>query len=246
MPSETRSTPISTVLIVVPAFNEESNIAETLSEIAGAGLDADVLVVDDGSQDRTAHVARSCGADVLVLPFNLGVGGAMRTGFVYARRHAYRAVVQVDADGQHDPTEIPKLLTALGDADLVIGSRFDGDDHFDVTRVRRVAMRVLAWAVSGLTGTRLTDTTSGFRASGPAAIDLFAKEYPAEYLGDTIESTVIAARAGLVIAQVPSHLRARRYGEPSQSIIRATLYVGRAVIVLALAAIHRRPTRAAP
>jgi glycosyltransferase involved in cell wall biosynthesis len=241
LPAETRSTTISTVLIVVPAFNEQSNIADTLAEIAEAGLDADVLVVDDGSRDRTAQVARSCGADVLVLPFNLGVGGAMRAGFVYASRHDYRAVIQVDADGQHDPTEIPKLLAGLEDADLVIGSRFESDHHFEVTRVRRVAMRVLAWAVSGLTGTHLTDTTSGFRASGPAAIDLFAREYPAEYLGDTIESTVIAARAGLTIAQVPTHLRARRYGEPSQSILRATLYVGRAVIVLALAAIHRRP-----
>lgn len=236
----TRRTAINDVLIVIPAYNEEANIAETLDEIHASHLDVDLLVVDDGSRDATASVAAARGVPVLRLPFNLGVGGAMRAGFVYAERHGYRAVVQVDADGQHTPSEVPRLVQALDHADLVIGTRFEHEEAFDVSRVRRFAMHALAWAVSALTGTKLTDTTSGFRASGPAAIRLFAREYPAEYLGDTIESTVIAGRAGLRLAQVPAHLRPRRHGVPSQSVLRSVLYVGRAAIVLALAAMHGR------
>lgn len=241
-----RSATITDVLIVIPAYNEEANIAETLAEIAASDLDADALVVDDGSSDGTAAKAAACSVPVLRLPFNLGVGGAMRAGFVYALRHGYRAVVQIDADGQHAPDEVPRLVAALEDADLVIGTRFEGQEGFEVGRMRRFAMRFLAWAVSALTGARLTDTTSGFRASGPAAIELFAREYPAEYLGDTVESTVIAARAGLRIVQVPAHLRPRRHGMPSQSMFRSILYVGRAVIVLALAAMHGRPNGRRP
>lgn len=241
MPPPSRRTTISDVLIVIPAYNEEANIAETLAEIDASALDVDMLVVDDGSHDATASVAAAWGVPVLRLPFNLGVGGAMRAGFVYAERRGYRAVVQVDADGQHPPSEVPRLVQALGDADLVIGTRFEHQEAFEVGRLRRSAMRLLAWAVSALTGTKLTDATSGFRASGPAAITLFAREYPAEYLGDTIESTVIAARAGLRLTQVPAHLRPRRHGVPSQSVLRSVLYVGRAVIVLALAALHGRP-----
>jgi glycosyltransferase involved in cell wall biosynthesis len=228
------------LLIVVPAWNEAGNVGPTVREARATLPDAAVLVVDDGSTDSTAAEAAAAGARVLRLPFNLGVGGAMRTGFRYAVEQGYDVVVQLDADGQHDAREVPRLVAALEDADLVIGARFAGRGDYDAAGLRRFAMRVLARAVSRMTRTSLTDTTSGFRASGPRAVALFAREYPAQYLGDTVESTIIAARSGLAVAQVPVVMRPRRGGNPSQPPWRAALYVGRAVLVLALAAIRSR------
>lgn len=198
------------------------------------------LVVDDGSSDHTAAVAAEAGATVLVLPFNLGVGGAMRAGFRYARAHAFDAVVQVDADGQHDPADIPVLVDALADADIVIGARFAGVGDYDVRGPRRWAMRVLAGVVGRVAGRRLTDVTSGFKAVGPAAIALFARTYPAEYLGDTVEALVIAARSGLRIEQRAIAMHARTAGEPSQGGVRASVYLLRAVMAMVVALIRPR------
>jgi glycosyltransferase involved in cell wall biosynthesis len=227
-------------LIVVPAWNEEDCVADTLHEIRTAMPSADVVVVDDGSTDRTAERARSAGAAVIQLPFNLGVGGAMRAGFRYGVRHGYEAVVQVDADGQHDPREIPSLLSALADADVVIGARFaDRGDTYRVRGPRWWAMVVLARTLSRVARTPLTDTTSGFRASGRAAMELFARYYPVEYLGDTVESLVIAVRSGCRVAQVPVHMRPRRGGMPSHNPAKALIYLLRANLALGLALIRR-------
>ena len=199
-----------------------------------------VLVVDDGSRDATATEAKAAGAAVVSVPFNVGVGGAMRTGFVYAMRQGHDAVVQVDADGQHAPDSVHRLLEALNDADVVIGARFAGEGDYQVRGPRRWAMRVLARALSRLTRTPLTDVTSGFRATGPAALPLFARDYPQEYLGDTVESLVLAHRAGLTIAQVPVAMRPRAGGRPSQSSFRAGIYLLRAMLVLMMAVVRRR------
>ncbi len=189
------------VLIIVPAWNEQDAITGTIREIRSVVPDADLLVIDDGSVDRTAQRAREAGATVCPLPFNLGVGGAMRTGYRYALRHGYDAAVQIDADGQHDPRYLARLLERLdgpGKADIVVGARFaTPDDPYKVRGPRRWAMVLLAWVLSRLAHTRLTDVTSGFRVSNRRAISVFATHYPAEYLGDTVESLVIAARAGL-------------------------------------------------
>jgi len=166
----------------------------------------------------------------------------MRTGFVYALRHGFDAVVQVDADGQHDPEAVAALIEGLRDADIVIGARFAGQGDYRVRGPRRWAMGLLAWSLSRLTGTALTDVTSGFRATGPAALPLFARDYPQEYLGDTVESLVLAHRAGLRIAQVPIAMRPRSGGVPSQSAVRATAYLLRALLVLLLAVVRRPPT----
>jgi glycosyltransferase involved in cell wall biosynthesis len=231
-------------LIVMPAYNEEQAVAgvvrEVLSTLPGVGC----LVVDDGSADSTALRAIQAGATVASLPFNLGVGGAMRLGFKYALEHGYDNVVQIDSDGQHDPRSVPAMLAALRDADLVIGARFAGEGEYVVRGPRRWAMRLLASILSRTARTRLTDTTSGLKASGPRAVRLFSEHYPAEYLGDTIESLVIAARAGLRIRQVPAAMRSRAGGTPSHNPLKSAVYLGRAMVALVFALVRpAKPVR---
>lgn len=232
----------SSTLIVVPAWNEEETITAVLAEIAREVPDADVLVVNDGSTDRTARVVAATGTRLLDLPINLGVGGAMRAGFKYALRHGYQVAVQIDADGQHNPADVPVLLKTLSStgADIVIGARFAGDDSYAVRGPRLWAMRVLSRTISGITRTRLTDTTSGFKAMGPRALQLFAADYPAEYLGDTVEALIIASKANLVITQISVAMRPRAGGRASHSPLKAAVFLGRASLALLLA-VSRRP-----
>src|SRR4051794_21196329 len=152
------------VLVVMPAYTEEDSIAAAIAEVRATNPTVDVLVVDDGSSDATAVIAERAGVPVCRLPYNLGVGGAMRAGYRYAVRHDYDVVVQIDADGQHDPRYLPALVARLDEADLVIGVRFaDQATRYEVSRIRRLAMLVLARTLSRMAHTRLTDVTSGFR-----------------------------------------------------------------------------------
>jgi glycosyltransferase involved in cell wall biosynthesis len=228
------------VLVVIPALNEEDSVADVVRGVRIACPDAHCLVLDDGSSDLTGARARAAGADVLRLPFNLGVGGAMRAGYRFARSHGYGAVVQVDADGQHDPARIPELVDGLGTADLVIGARFAGAGEYGVHGPRKWAMRLLAFVISRVARTRLTDVTSGFKAAGPRAVGLFADEFPAEYLGDTVEALVIASRAGLTIRQIPVAMRVRQAGEPSHGPFKAAVYLIRACAAFGLAMLRPR------
>ncbi|HEX7746500.1 MAG TPA: glycosyltransferase family 2 protein [Micromonosporaceae bacterium] len=227
------------VLIIIPALNEASCIGGVVREVRGELPEVDVLVVDDGSTDRTSAVAAAAGAIVATLPYHLGVGGAMRVGYHYARDHDYDAAIQVDADGQHDPRYVPKLVDLLDDCDLVIGARFAGEGDYRVRGPRRWAMMVLSVVLSWVARTRLTDTTSGFRAANRRAIGMFAAWYPTEYLGDTVETLVYAARRGCRIRQVPVAMRRRLAGIPSHSPVRAMVYLGRAFAVLTLALTRR-------
>lgn len=229
-------------LIVMPAFNEEATVAAVVHEVLEKLPGISVLVVNDGSVDDTTAVARNAGALVATLPFNLGVGGAMRLGFRYAIENGFDNVVQVDSDGQHDPGSVPALLAELATADVVLGARFAGEGDYTTSGPRAWAMKVLAFVLSRTSKTTLTDTTSGFKASGPRAVEIFAEHYPAEYLGDTIEALVIASRAGLVIRQVPVAMRPRAGGVPSHNPFKAAAYLGRAFIALLFAFI--RPSSA--
>lgn len=229
------------VLVVVPAWNEQESVAAVVAETRALESRPDVLVVDDGSGDETAAVAASAGAAVCRLPFNLGVGGAMRTGYRYALREGYDVVVQVDADGQHDPSYIPVLVDALVDADVVVGARFAGEGSYVARGPRRWAMRLLARVLSLIAHEPLTDVTSGFRAVNRRGIRLFAAHYPSEYLGDTVESLVIAVRTGCRVRQVPVSMRTRATGKASQSTIRSVLYLARAITALGLALVRRWP-----
>lgn len=222
-------------LVVMPSFNEEASVGAVISEVFSAVPGISCLVVDDGSTDKTAEISLLAGAEVIRLPYNLGVGGAMRVGFNYALAYGFENVIQVDADGQHNPLDIPSLLEELSEADLVLGARFAGEGDYEARGPRRWAMKVLARILSKSAGTTLTDTTSGFRASGPRAVQLFAKHYPAEYLGDTVESLVIASRAGCVIRQVPVSMRERSGGTPSHSPFKASIFLARVGVAIIFA-----------
>lgn len=235
------------MLVIMPAWNEEPVIGEVLEELHSVlSARTDVLVVSDGSTDRTADIARSTGATVLDLPLNLGVGGAMRAGYLYAARNGYDYALQVDADGQHDPAEIPLLLECAQqtEADVVIGARFAGKGDYTVRGPRHWAMKFLSIILSRICRTRLTDTTSGFKLVGRRAIAVFAREYPAEYLGDTIEALVIAARSGLEVRQVPVRMRPRAGGEPSHNPLKAARFLMRAMLALVVSLTRPRPKAA--
>jgi glycosyltransferase involved in cell wall biosynthesis len=229
------------VLVVLPALNEAESIGRVVAEVRLHQPGADLLVVDDGSTDRTADVARAAGARVMTLPFNLGVGGAMRAAYRFAFEEDYECVVQVDADGQHDPSDIVRLHVALEEADVVVGARFAGVGEYAVRGPRRWAMRMLAATLSRLVGTPLTDPTSGFRMINARALSLFAFDFPEEYLGDTVEALVLASRADLRIAQVPVAMRERTAGNPSQNAFRSSAYLVRVVTAIVLAVARRAP-----
>ena len=232
------------VLVILPAWNEQEALPGVLDELHTILPEADVLVVNDGSTDSTSIVARRGTTMVLDLPINLGVGGAMRAGYRFAAREGYDVTIQVDADGQHSPADVMRVVGALTSegADVVIGARFAGVGSYEARGPRRWAMSVLSFVLSRIAGTPLTDTTSGFRASNRRAIELFAVEHPAEYLGDTIESLVIACRAGLRVRQVGVEMRPRAGGTPSHSPVKAALFLGRALLAL-LIALSRPLTR---
>jgi len=222
-------------LVIVPAWNEERNVGNTVREILETDPAYSVVVVDDGSTDDTARVAREAGARVIPLPFNMGVGGAMRTGFTCAQRHGYARAIQVDADGQHNPRDIAAVLSGLEHADISIGARFADVGQYEAKGPRRWAMVFLAGVLSRVAKTRLTDVTSGFRAANQRAIDQYVRYYPAEYLGDTVDSLVSAIHSGLTVTQVPVAMRPRVHGKPSQSPVGASIYLLRSVFALSLA-----------
>ncbi len=219
-------------LVAIPAWNERGSIADVIAKVREHRPDADILVVNDGSTDDTAILAEEAGATVVSLPFNVGVGGAMRTAFLYAKREGYSALVQVDADGQHDPADLDSVLDGLDQADVVVGTRFHPDSMYFVGGPRRWAMVLLSKTLSRMNKGTISDPTSGFRSAGPKAISLFAVDYPADYLGDTVGSLAIAIRNGLVIHETPVTMYFRQTGRPSKNAVWSALYLGRATLAI--------------
>ena len=225
--------PATRTLVIIPAWNEDEALPGTLAELERVRPDLDVLVVSDGSSDHTADVARAAGVAVVELPFNLGIGGALQTGFRYAVRHRYERAVQFDADGQHDPAEIAALLAGLDDgSDMVVGSRFgEGTVEYRVGPVRRGAMRLLRFSINAMTHHDFSDTSSGFRAFGAAVIELFAATYPVEFM-DSTESLLQACRAGLTVTETPTRIRERRAGTPSTRKFRLVYHYLRLLVTI--------------
>ena len=209
------------VLIIVPAYNEARNLPGVLDALRGR--ECDVCVVDDGSTDDTSEVARRHGALVVRSPLNLGIGGAVQTGYLLALEQGYSAAVQLDGDGQHDPAFLDELLAPVlrGDADLVVGSRFLGEGGFRSTWVRRAGIAYLSFLLRLRCAVRVTDPTSGFRAAGRRAIELFARVYPPDY--PEPESIVTASEAGLRLMEIAVVMRERQHGRSSIGAL-ATLY----------------------
>jgi len=194
---------------IVPAFNEEASIGRVIDELRRFDPGLEIVVVDDGSIDHTAAVARRRGAHVLRLPFNLGIGGAVQTGFRYAWEKGFDVAVRVDGDGQHDAAQLDVVLEPVlaGEADIAVGSRFAGRDGYRSSRSRRVGIRLLAWIVSVLVRQRVTDTTSGFQAVNRLGIKLFAADYPHDY--PEVEATVMLFKHRLRLREVPVAMRRR-------------------------------------
>jgi hypothetical protein len=190
------------------------------------------VVVSDGSQDRTAEVAAERGAHVVSLPFNLGIGGAVQTGFKYAHEHGYELVVRCDGDGQHIPAELPKVLEPVlaGEADIAVGSRFAGGDGYRSSATRRVGIRLLALIVSAIAKQRVTDTTSGFQALNRKALDLFAADYPHDY--PEVEGMVMLIKHRLRLREVPVSMREREHGRSSITALRSIYYMAKVLVAL--------------
>jgi glycosyltransferase involved in cell wall biosynthesis len=230
-------------LAIVPAHNEVGAVAATIGEINAAAPDFDVVVIDDGSTDATSEVARDAGARVVSLPFNLGIGGAVQCGYLYALAGGYEVAVQVDGDGQHDPRDIPRLLSALTaepETHLVTGSRFleSGDGHRS-SAYRRVGITLFARVVSLLTHQRVTDPTSGYRMTDRVGIELFARDYATDY--PEVEAIVLAHTYALHTREIPVNMRARTTGRSKISTGVSIYYLFKVMLAVAVSALRRHP-----
>jgi glycosyltransferase involved in cell wall biosynthesis len=227
---------------IVPARNEEDCVGAVVAGIRAFDPEMEVVVVDDGSGDRTAAVARAAGARVVRLPFNLGIGGAVQTGFRYALEHGFQLAVRLDGDGQHDPQELPGLLEPVlsGRADIVVGSRFSGTDAYRSTFARRLGIRMLARLVSALVRRRVTDPTSGFQAVNRRGIALFAADYPHDY--PEVEAIVMVHKHRLRLEEVPVRMRARAGGRSSIRAGHSVYYMCKVSLALFVGLFRRNVT----
>ncbi|HZR96873.1 MAG TPA: glycosyltransferase family 2 protein [Gaiellaceae bacterium] len=217
---------------IVPAYNEEGSISAVIDELRATDGELTIVVVDDGSRDGTAEVAAAQGARVIRLPFNLGIGGAVQTGYRYALEHGFQLALRVDGDGQHDPSQFAALVEPVlaGKTDVAVGSRFLETGGFRSSRSRRSGIRVLAWTVSALTGQRVTDPTSGFQVANRRAIALFAADYPHDY--PEVEATVMVFRHRLRLVEVPVEMRERGGGRSSITALRSIYYMVKVLLAI--------------
>jgi len=219
-------------LVIIPAFNEEGSLERVVRGVNTHLPQAHVLVVNDGSTDRTSEKAKASGATVLDLPFNLGIGGAMQAGYRYAYEKAYDIAIQVDADGQHDPEEIRKLLAALEvqKVDVAIGSRFIESSEYKGSIMRRIGIAIFSGVISTIVRQKITDPTSGFRASNRRAIQLFASNYPQDY--PEPEVLILLHQCHLKMGEVPVGMSKRYFGESSITKIRSVYYMVKVLLAI--------------
>jgi glycosyltransferase involved in cell wall biosynthesis len=224
---------------IVPAYNEERNIATVVGELRAFDPGMDVVVVSDGSADDTAENAEAAGALVLRLPYNLGIGGAVQTGFKYAWARGYDLAVRCDGDGQHVAAELPKVIepVATGNADIAVGSRFVAGVGYRSSASRRVGIRLLATIVSAIARQRVTDTTSGFQALNRRALALFAADYPHDY--PEVEGMVMTIKHRLRLVEVPVQMREREHGSSSITAFRSVYYMAKVLTALFIGLFRR-------
>jgi glycosyltransferase involved in cell wall biosynthesis len=219
-------------LVIVPAYNEEASLPGVIRDLREHVPSADVLVVNDGSFDDTAQAARKFDVKVLDLPFNLGIGGAVQTGYLYAERNAYDIAVQFDGDGQHLAGEIQRLLEPLeaNRADLVVGSRFTTSGGYKAPVFRKMGIGIFSFVLSRIMGMTVTDSTSGFRAANRRAIEFFAHTYPEDY--PEVEALVLLHKIGLRMVEVPAAMRERTSGRSSITPIRSLYYMTKVLMAI--------------
>jgi glycosyltransferase involved in cell wall biosynthesis len=236
-------------LVFIPAWNEEASIATVVGDVRDCMPQADILVVDDGSGDGTVAAARGAGALVASLPFNQGLGAALQTGYLYALREGYECCAHLDADGQHPPPEVARLLEEIyaDRADLVIGSRYrdpgtGGSDGYKPTISRRIGTSVFRFFLTLATRQRFTDTTSGMRAANRRAIALFSENYSPDFA--EIESLQLAVRQGLRVEEVPVRMLERTGGSSFLTPLRSAFFIFKSLIVLVVGQFRPRRVEA--
>lgn len=229
-------------IAIVPAFNEEESVPGLIGEIRAFDPGMEIVVVDDGSIDRTAAVAAEHGAHVVRLPFNLGIGGAVQTGFRYAFENGFRLAVRLDGDGQHDPAQLGALLAPVlaDEVDIAVGSRFAGGGGYRSSRSRRLGITILARTVSMLTRRRVTDPTSGFQALNRHAIALFAADYPHDY--PEVEAALMVHRHRLRMVEVPVEMRERAAGRSSIGTFASAYYMVKVLLALFIGLFRKNVT----
>jgi len=229
-------------LAVVPAYNEADNVAKVVATLHHEAPAFDVVVIDDGSTDDTARSAERAGARVVRLPFNLGIGGAVQTGFTYARENDYDFMVQVDGDGQHDPGEIAALQKAMAKSpgmDMICGSRFVTDTGYVAPISRRTGIHVFAFLLSRLVGQTVTDPTSGFRLYNRRAIELFANDYPHDY--PEVEAVLMLHHHRLRMQEIPVRMFQRGGGVSSIRSGKSAYYMIKVLLALFIGLARARP-----
>lgn len=223
-------------LIIIPAYNEAANIEKVINNIVQNYPQYDYVIINDGSTDKTEEVCANAGYQVLNLPINMGIGGAVQTGYRYAKKNNYDAAVQIDGDGQHDVAFLEDMLKLLesGEADVVIGSRFVQKEGFQSSQIRRVGIRFLSILARILTGVQIRDITSGYRVVNRRFIEIYANDYPADY--PEPEAMIIAAVHGGRIKEYPVIMRERENGTSSITFKKSVYYM----IKVTLAMLVRR------
>lgn len=218
-------------LVAIPALNEEETIVQVIMEIKKSFSSLGVVVINDGSTDRTSYLARDAGATVLDMPFNVGVGGAMRTAFQYGLENQYKYVIQFDADGQHDCKSIQSLIEVSSQGDVIVGSRFNSESKFQMSFLRELAVRILRFLVYRSVHSQISDPTSGFRMANQKAMIVFAESYPTAYLGDTVGSLILAGRNGLKVVETNVVMHERQGGKASQNLPKLFFHLLRVVLL---------------
>lgn len=220
------------VLVIIPAYNEEKSLPAVIKQIKELNPGVDIIVINDGSKDNTYQVAKAQGVIAVDLPYNLGIGGAMQTGYLYAYMHNYDVAVQIDADGQHNPADLPKLLTALSEekGDMVVGSRYVTKTDYKSTKARRTGMLFFSTMIKLITGYLIKDTTSGYRAVNRKVIEVFAHKYPTDY--PEVEVLVMLKKLNLRIAEVPVQMENRQAGQSSITPLKGIYYMIKVTLAL--------------
>ncbi|MGE5473692.1 MAG: glycosyltransferase family 2 protein [Ignavibacteriales bacterium] len=220
------------IIVIIPAYNEEKSIKEVIGKIMASIPYADILVVNDGSKDQTAKMAREAGAFVIELPFNLGIGGAMQTGYLYAKQNGYDIAIQCDGDGQHDPIYIEELIKPIieGNADMVVGSRYLQKTLYKSKLMRRIGILFFSGIVSMLIGKKITDPTSGFRAVNEKIIEYFARKYPSDY--PEVDVLVRLNNHKFRISEIPVEMKARQGGKSSITPLKSIYYMSKVSLAI--------------